>query len=143
MPAIEPYVRRAQFHETDQMAIVHHSNYIKWFEEARVHFMEQIGYGYERATLQGVDFAVLSVECEYKAMVRFHDDVAIHCCISELTPSRMAVSYRVLSADGKTLHATGTSRHCYYHNAKQRPVSLKKAIPELYAILEQHYTPQL
>ena len=40
------YLRKAQYHETDQMGFIHHSNYIKWMEEARVAFMDQIGMGY-------------------------------------------------------------------------------------------------
>ena len=35
---------KAQYYETDQMGIIHHSNYIRWFEEARVGFLEEIGY---------------------------------------------------------------------------------------------------
>ena len=39
------YKRRAQYHETDQMGIIHHSNYVKWMEEARVRFMDLLGLG--------------------------------------------------------------------------------------------------
>ena len=38
------YIRKVQYHETDKMGIAHHSNYIKWMEEARIDFLEQIGY---------------------------------------------------------------------------------------------------
>jgi len=41
---ILPYIRKAQFYETDQMGVIHHANYIHWFEEARVDFLEQIGF---------------------------------------------------------------------------------------------------
>ena len=40
------YKRKAQYHETDQMGIIHHSNYIKWMEEARIAFMGEMGFGY-------------------------------------------------------------------------------------------------
>ena len=39
----KPYLHRAKYYETDQMAIVHHSNYIRWFEDARIEWMEQAG----------------------------------------------------------------------------------------------------
>jgi len=44
-PSVEllPYYRQAKYYETDQMAVVHHSNYIRWFEEARVDYLEKIG----------------------------------------------------------------------------------------------------
>ena len=48
------YKRRAQYHETDQMGIIHHSNYVKWMEEARVRFMDVLGLGYREMEEQGV-----------------------------------------------------------------------------------------
>ena len=41
-----PYEHKVQYYETDGMGIVHHSNYIRWFEEARVDLLEQLGFGY-------------------------------------------------------------------------------------------------
>ena len=43
------YRRKAQYHETDQMGIIHHSNYVKWMEEARIDFMKELGFGYGEA----------------------------------------------------------------------------------------------
>ena len=40
------YDHKVQYYETDGMGIVHHSNYIRWFEEARVDLLEQLGFGY-------------------------------------------------------------------------------------------------
>ena len=42
-----PYDHKVQYYETDGMGIVHHSNYIRWFEEARVDLLEQLGFGYD------------------------------------------------------------------------------------------------
>lgn len=131
---ITPYIRKAQYHETDQMAIIHHANYIRWFEEARVDFMEKMGFGYDRAVEVGIDFAVLGVGCDYKSMVRFGDTVAIQCAVEEVTPSRMRVSYQVTDTATGRLCATGESRHCYFDNLRGRPVSLKKQLPELYEL---------
>ena len=59
---------RAQYYETDQMGIIHHSNYIRWFEEARVTLMEQLGLGYDVTEEKGILSPVLSIECDYKSM---------------------------------------------------------------------------
>lgn len=131
---LRPYVRKAHYYETDQMGIVHHSNYIRWFEEARVDFMEQIGYGYDRAVADGIDFAVLSVSCEYRSMVRFSETVEIQVSISALSASRMSVHYQVSDVATGALRTTGESSHCYFDNRKQRPVALPRALPELYAL---------
>ena len=45
---MKPYIHKVQYYETDKMGITHHSNYIRWMEEARVDFMEQIGWGYDK-----------------------------------------------------------------------------------------------
>ena len=47
MEALKPYYHTVQYYETDAMAVVHHSNYIRWFEEARLDYLEQSGYPYD------------------------------------------------------------------------------------------------
>ena len=48
MNEIYPYERKVFYYETDKMAIVHHSNYVRWMEEARVFFLEQVGAPFEK-----------------------------------------------------------------------------------------------
>ncbi len=48
------YEHHAQYYETDQMGCVHHSNYIRWMEEARVNLMEQMGCGYKAMEASGI-----------------------------------------------------------------------------------------
>lgn len=129
---IKPYLRKAHYYETDQMGIIHHANYIHWLEEARVDFMEQIGFGYDRAVNSGVNFALLGVSCEYKSMVHFNDTVNISVSVSSLTTAQMTVKYEITDAQSGKLRAVGESKHCYYDSNKNRLVSLKKVMPELY-----------
>jgi len=133
---IRPYTHKVQYYETDQMGIVHHSNYIRWFEEARVDCMEQLGYGCKKAADSGVDFAVLSVFCEYKSMTRFGDFVNVGLDVTSLTPTRITLKYTITDSETGELRATGETGHCCYHNIKKRPVSLKKELPELYRIFD-------
>ena len=129
---IKPYIRKVHFYETDQMGIVHHSNYIRWLEESRIDFMEQIGYGYTRVSDLGIDFAVLGVNVDYKQSVRFDDIIEIHLAISELTSVQMSIKYN-LQRNG-VLCATGETRHCAILTQKQKVVSLEKEIPELFGL---------
>ena len=132
---IKPFCRKANFYETDQMGIIHHSNYIRWFEEARVDLLEQVDYGYEKVNEYGIDFGLLDVYCEYKSMVRFGDIVNIHITLSELKDMKMAVDYKIINAKSGEICTLGKTKHFFYDNNKKRPVSLKKVIPELYEIL--------
>lgn len=129
---IKPYVRKAQYYETDQMGIIHHANYIHWFEEARVDYMEQMGFGYDKSVKVGIDFALLGISCEYRSMTKFGDTVEITISITELTPFRMTIQYQVIDAGTKDVRAVGESKHCYFDGIRKRPTSLKKALPELY-----------
>ena len=62
------YEHKTQYYETDQMGIIHHYNYIRWFEEARMDMMEQMGMGYAEMEKRGIISPVLSVHSEYKSM---------------------------------------------------------------------------
>ena len=131
---IKPFCRRANFYETDQMGIVHHSNYIRWFEEARVDFLEQMDFCYEKIVEYGIDLAVLDVYCEYKSMVYFGDSVNIHVSLSEIKEMKMTVDYQINNAKSGVICTLGKTKHFFYDNNKKRPVSLKKTIPELYGL---------
>ena len=63
---IYKYDRVVKYYETDRMGVVHHSNYIRWFEEARVEFMRDIGLPYSHMEDEGIMVPVVTVECKYK-----------------------------------------------------------------------------
>lgn len=117
---IKPYLRRPQFYETDGMSIIWHGNYVRWMEEARTDFMDQLGFPYARAVEAGIDFALTDISCKYRAMTRFGEELG----------------YEMREASTGELKAEGTSGHFFYDRAKGRPVALKKALPEVYRRLE-------
>ena len=131
---IPPYGRKVQYYENDSMGVVHHANYILWFEEARVDFMEQLGFGYEKSVASGIDIVLTGLSCEFKSMARFGETVSIHMSLSRIDPVRMTVEYRVTDVETGNVRITGETRHCFYQRQKARPVSLKKALPELYEL---------
>ena len=133
---LKPYLHKVQFYETDGMSIVHHGNYILWMEEARTDFMDQIGWSYHRAVDAQLDFAVTDVSCKYRSMTRFGETVAIHMEVTALSPAKMELSYKMYNADTGELRAEGTSGHFFYDRVKARPVALKRAIPELWELLD-------
>ena len=51
---MESYKHKVNYYETDKMGITHHSNYIRFMEEARVYFLEQIGWGYDKFEEKGI-----------------------------------------------------------------------------------------
>jgi acyl-CoA thioester hydrolase len=132
---IDLYNRKALYYETDQMGIIHHSNYIRWFEEARIDFLEQIGFGYKHMEDSGIISPVMSVSCEYKSMVHFDDKVIIVPKIEAFTGVKLNISYKVIDATTKEVRTTGLSTHCFL-NKNGRPVSIKRENEEMYCALE-------
>lgn len=128
------YARKAQFYETDAMGVIHHSNYIRWFEEARVDLMEKLGYGYARLNALGIDVAVTAVNCEFRSMTRFGETVHIRLWLAALSPAKMTVRYSVTDAETGVLRVEGETRHGFVGGQTKRPVALKKAVPELYEL---------
>ncbi|MDD3172422.1 MAG: acyl-CoA thioesterase [Herbinix sp.] len=133
---LKPYIHQAKYYETDQMAVVHHSNYIRWFEEARVDFLEQIGLGYDKIEAAGVYSPVLGVSCEYKSSVRFNENVIITAKLKFFNGIKMKIEYQVLDAKTKQIRAFGVSDHCFV-TTSFKPVSLKKDYKDMYDLLIQ------
>lgn len=126
-----PYRHKVQYYETDGMRVVHHSNYIRFMEEARCDLMEQMGYSYTRLEAMGFGIPVLSVSCDYKHMSRFGDTLVIGVEVSELSATRMIVVYEIRDDATGELRATGETRHCFLSSAG-RPISLKHEAPEAF-----------
>lgn len=124
------YEHKVQYYETDQMAIVHHSNYIRWFEEARTDALEQIGFGYDKMEEIEVYSPVLSVNAEYKSMTRYADVVCIKTWVSKYNGVKMNVNYEISDKATGEVRCIGESSHCFL-NKTGHPVSLKRAYPEI------------
>lgn len=125
---MKAYKHQAQYYETDQMGIIHHSNYIRWFESARIWYMGQIGVDYRDMEKQGIISPVLEVSCTYKSMVHFGDVVAIVPKIEKYNGVKLEVSYQVLDQATGEVRTYGRSSHCFL-GQDGKPLSLKKACP--------------
>lgn len=131
---LTPYYHQAKYYETDQMAVVHHSNYIRWFEEARVHYLDQIGMGYDEIEAAGIYSPVLEVNCKYKSSVRFNETVLIKTILIFFNGIKMKLEYQVFDSATNQLRAVGHSEHCFV-SKDFKPVSLKKDYKDIYDIL--------
>lgn len=130
------YVRKPHYYETDQMAIIHHANYIRWFEEARVDMLDFLGFPYEKMEELGIIVPVLSVNCEYKEMIRYGQTIVIKVYITSYTGSRLNFQYEIIDEKDNRLLTTGESKHCFLAKEKQRLINLKKAFPTIHELFE-------
>ena len=127
---MEKYTHKVQYYETDKMGITHHSNYIRWMEEARVDFFEKVGYSYKKLEEDGIVSPVVSVECNYKISTRFEDFVDIEVQIKEFKGVKLIFEYIMKNSKTGEIVAEGISKHCFV-NKDNRPIILKKEFPEL------------
>ncbi len=129
------YTHVVQYYETDRMGITHHSNYIRWMEEARVDFLSRLGWGYDRLEAGGIVSPVTALECKYKASTTFPDEVTIRVTLAALKNATMRIGYVMTKQDGTTVF-DGASEHCFL-NPGGRIVRLNRELPEFYAALAQ------
>ena len=129
-----PYLHRVQYYETDQMAVAHHSNYIRWLEEARTDFLAQHGISYKAMEEQGIIVPVVDVSCRYLISARYDDVMEIHPAMTLYNGVRMQFSYEIrFKSDGR-LAASALSTHCFI-GEDHKPMALQKKDPDLHRAL--------
>lgn len=129
------YQHKVQYYETDKMGIVHHSNYIRWMEEARVDFLSQIGWDYDKLEKMGIISPVTAIECKYKYNTTFSDLIVINVRIEEFKGVKLKLVYEMKKDD--VLVCEGHSEHCFL-NKEGKIISIKKEYPEFYEAMAGH-----
>lgn len=129
---IYEYHKKVKYYETDMMGVVHHSNYIRWLEEARVEFMRAADLSYRRMEEEGIQIPVVAVGCKYKIPATFDDDITIRTSLKKYNGIVVELIYEVYrDADGALL-VTGESSHCFVDKENFRPISMKNARPDMH-----------
>ncbi len=133
---MEAYVHKVQYYETDQMGVVHHSNYIRWFEEARIDYLEKTGMSYDAVEKKGIISPVVSLNCEYKSPARFGDTVFIVTCLKMVSGAKFCFGYEVYDLKSRKIRATGESRHCFLKDNKI--ISIKKENEKVFELFKSY-----
>lgn len=130
---IKNYTHYVQYYETDKMGITHHSNYVRWMEEARVDFLRQIGWDYARLESEGIISPVVGISCKYKHSTTFADTVTISVRVKEYTGIKLSLKYIMTDKDGETV-CEGNSEHCFV-SAEGKIIPIKKNYPLFHELL--------
>lgn len=97
-----------RFRETDLMGIVHHGNYLTYFEAARVTYLKRRGVAYDAWIARGIHLAVAEAQVKYKRPAKFDDELAIDTRITEIT--RVTVTYAYVVRRGEEVLAEGETK---------------------------------
>ena len=125
------YKRKINYYETDKMGIVHHSNYIRFFEEARCALLESVGLPYDVMEAKGIMSPVLGVSCQYKHHVTFGDTVEVSAYIKEFSGVKFTVAYWIYNKETDLLCVSGESNHCFT-DSNLKPLNIKKHHNDVY-----------
>ncbi len=135
------YSRRVRYYETDRMGVVHHSNYLRFLEEARVDWFNQTVLPYRELEAIGAVMPVIAARGNFKAFLRFDDPFSVETRLIFYNGVRMTVAYAVRNTDTGELCYEGETEHCFVSNPDYRPLPFKKKYPELHekllAVLEK------
>ena len=129
------YPRSINYYETDKMGIVHHSNYIRFFEEARLALMRQVGLDYRNLEEMGIVIPVTFVRCKYLMPLRSEEEIEIHTRLTKYDGIKMELSYEIYSKESGELCTSGETGHCFL-NQDLKPIRMKREFPDLYAKLK-------
>jgi acyl-CoA thioester hydrolase len=126
---------KVRFAETDAQGIVHNSNYVVWFEIARVDYLERFAGGYQRLRDLGIEAVVLETHVRYLEPARFDERLRVHARCLDVRGARFRYEYAVeragtVIADGWTTHATVDAQ-------TMRPTRIPSWLREAIATAEQ------
>ena len=130
------YIHKVNYYETDKMGVTHHSNYIRWMEEARIDFLEQIGLGYKKLEDDGIISPVIGVECDYKVPTTFDDKIEIDVKVEEFKGVKLILKYIMTNVETNEVVLTGKTKHCFI-DKNNKPLVLKKSFPKVDAKLKE------
>ncbi|KMK76572.1 acyl-CoA thioesterase [Alkalihalobacillus pseudalcaliphilus] len=125
-----------RYAETDQMGVVHHSNYIVWFEVGRTDFIKELGFHYAEMEKSGILSPVIDVHCSYKKPTTYGEVVTINTWVEDYDGLRVTYGYEVKNQKNEVC-VTGYSIHVCVKQDSFRPISIRKHLPDWHEAYEK------
>ncbi|WP_409069610.1 acyl-CoA thioesterase [Clostridium sp. FAM 1755] len=130
------YINRTEttvrYVETDQMGVVHHSNYYPWFEIGRTEFTKATGMKYTDIENIGVMMPLTESYCKYIKPAKYEDEIIIETSIEKLTPVKIIFSYKIIKKENNELLAKGNTAQAFVDKNNFRVMNLKQCNEELW-----------
>ena len=118
---------RVRFVETDLMGVVHHSNYLRWFEMARVEYLRTANVLLPDLIADGILFPITDVQCKYRQSAYFDEKIRVEARLVDFSRAKLCFAYRVVRETDNVLLAEGTTQNVFT-DEKGRIIRL----PQLY-----------
>lgn len=102
-----------RYAETDAMGVVHHANYLVYFEEGRSQYMRDLGSNYAQIEASGYQLPVTEAQLRYVGSRRYGDNIRVRTWIEENLSRRVTFRYEVVDPDSGNVFVTGFTRHVW------------------------------
>lgn len=119
---------RVHFYDTDAMGVVHHANYIRWFETGRVEFLRSIGIDLNEMMNDGILFPIVEIQAKYLNPAKFDDELELETTAAALTKAKMEFQYKIRKVGDEKILVEGFSRNVFTDAASGKIIRL----PEKY-----------
>ena len=120
-----------RYYETDQMGIVHHSNYIRYFECGRMAMLEEVGLPMHKREEEGIMMPITAVDCKYKTPAKLGDTLRIVTFINEMPKARLTVNTEIYNQHGQLL-SEGSVTMGFIDSVTRRPIRCPKMILDIF-----------
>ena len=121
-----------RYYETDKMGIVHHSNYIRYFECGRNAMLKEMGLPIEKVEEAGVMMPVVAVDCRYRTPARMGDTLRIVSMIDTMPTAKVVIKSEIYNQED-ALVCSGSVTLGFIDAATRRPVRCPKILVDLFA----------
>ncbi|MFW5851801.1 MAG: acyl-CoA thioesterase [Bacteroidota bacterium] len=121
------YVFRVKYSDTDKMGIVHHSNYARYFENARAELFRSVGVSYAEIEKNGYMFPVISLHIDYLKTIVYDEKVTIHTVLESIRGARLIFSFVLYNQNKEIVSKAQIQIACVYQE-KWKPCSLPEFI---------------
>ena len=104
---------RVHFYNTDEMGVVHHANYIRWFEIGRVEYLRAVGINLNDLIAENILFPITEINAKYMHSAKFDEELEIETTARELTKVKMEFDYKVTRIGDGQILAKGYSKNVF------------------------------
>ena len=122
-----------RYSETDQMGIIHHANYLIYLEQARLEWLNNLGFSYNKMEQDGVLLPVYNIDIKYIKPIKFGDEISVRISLKKIPTTRVIFSYEITNQNGD-LCSTCDLTLVFTDAQKFRP---RKPIPEFLEACEK------
>lgn len=123
---------RIKYSDTDQMGFMHHSNYLKYFENARISWLRTLGVSYKETEKEGILMPVVSASLEFIIPLYFDDEIIIEIILAEIPKATLSFEYKIINQN-KELVCRGKTKLAFLNSKTMKPVRAPKNIYNLFS----------